>query len=243
MNSNSGQLPNSVEVVSLSRRYGRRWALVDVSFNVPRGKSLMIAGRNGSGKSTLLRVLSTALRPDGGTARLEGFDLRTRRDDVRRRVAILGHASYTYDAMTALENLQLVARMIGKDASRDALQPLLDEVGLGERWNDNILSFSAGMRKRIAIARVLLQGADIVMLDEPYGQLDPPGFRFMDSLFGKLRDRGVTLLIATHQLDRGAALCDLGIVLERGRLQWAGPARDLPRLGGLDPASTPEGAA
>jgi ABC-type multidrug transport system ATPase subunit len=121
--------------------------------------------------------------------------------------------------------------------------PLLEEVGLAERWDDNILSFSAGMRKRISIARVLLQGADVVMLDEPYGQLDPPGFRFVDALIGKLRDRGTTILIATHQLDRGAALCDLGIVLERGRLQWTGDARDLPTLGGLDPASTPEGAS
>jgi ABC-type multidrug transport system ATPase subunit len=144
--------------------------------------------------------------------------------------------------MTALENLQLVARLMGKDASRDAIMPLLEEVGLGERVDDNILSFSAGMRKRISIARVLLQDADVVMLDEPYGQLDPPGFRFVDKLFTKLRDRGVTIMMATHLLDRGAALCDLGVVLERGRLQWAGDAKDLPRLGGLDPASTPEGA-
>jgi heme exporter protein A len=243
MGSTSGQNLNSVEVFKLSRRSGRRWALVDVSFEVPRGKAMMVAGRNGSGKSTLLRVLSTALRPDGGTARFDGLDIRTHRQQVRRRVAVLGHASYTYDAMTALENLQLVARLIGKDASRDALMPLLEEVGLAERWDDNILSFSAGMRKRISIARVLLQGADVVMLDEPYGQLDPPGFRFVDALIGKLRDRGTTILIATHQLDRGAALCDLGIVLERGRLQWTGDARDLPTLGGLDPASTPEGAS
>lgn len=145
--------------------------------------------------------------------------------------------------MSALENLQLVARLLGKDGSRDALMPLLERVGLAERADDNILSFSAGMRKRISIARVLLQEADIVMLDEPYGQLDPPGFRFVDGLFGELRDQGTTIMIATHQLDRAAAICDEGIVLERGRLQWSGSARDLPRLGGLDPASTPEGAS
>ncbi len=145
--------------------------------------------------------------------------------------------------MTALENLQLVARLMGKDASRDAIMTLLDEVGLGERWDDNILSFSAGMRKRIAIARVLLQDAEIVMLDEPYAQLDPPGFRFVDALIGSLRDKGVTIMMATHDLERGAALCDLGVVLERGRLQWTGSAKDLPKLGGLDPASTPEGVA
>ncbi len=198
----SGQNPNSVEVTSLSRRYGRRWALIDVSFTVPRGKALMVAGRNGSGKSTLLRVLSTAIRPDGGTARLEGWDIRSARFEVRRRVAILGHASYTYDEMSALENLQLVARVLGRDSSKEALMHILAEVGLGERADDPINTFSAGMRKRISIARVLLQDADIVMLDEPYGQLDPPGFRFVDALCRRLRDQGRTILIATHQLDR-----------------------------------------
>jgi heme exporter protein A len=203
----------------------------------------MVAGRNGSGKSTLLRVLSTAIRPDLGTARIEGFDLKHQREDVRRRVAILGHASYTYDALSALENLQLMAGLLGADGSREAMLHLLNQVGLAERADDAIITFSAGMRKRIALARVLLQNASVVMLDEPYGQLDPPGFRFIDEMICRLRDDGVTLLLATHQLERAAALSDLGIVLDRGRLTWEGNAKDLPSQGGLEPAGTPEGAA
>lgn len=227
----------------LSRRYGRRWALADVGFTVGPGRAVMIAGRNGSGKSTLLRLLATAIRPDRGTARVAGHDLVEDRDGVRRRVALLSHFSYHYEAFTALENLQVAARFLGRDASRAALMPLLAEVALDGRADDAVQTFSAGMRKRLALARALLQEASVVLLDEPYGELDPPGFRLVDRLFGVLRARGASLLMATHLLDRGAALCDDGIVLEEGRLVWSGLARDLPRQGGLDPASLPEGVA
>lgn len=227
----------------LCRRYGRRWALVDVSFAVAPGRAVMLAGRNGSGKSTLLRVLATAIRPDRGEARVAGHDVRADRDGVRRAVAMLSHYSYHYEAFSALENLQVAARFLGRDARRQALLPLLAEVALAERADDAVQTFSAGMRKRLALARALLQEASVVLLDEPYGELDPPGFRLVDRLFGVLKARGASLLMATHLLDRGAALCDDGLVLEAGRLVWAGPAKDLPAQGGLDPATLPEGAA
>ncbi len=250
--------PFSVEARAVCRRYGRRWALVNVDLQVRPGRAMMICGRNGSGKSTLLRVLSTALRADRGEVLIDGFDAHEDRDEVRRRIAILGHYPYTYEALTALQNLQVPARLMGLRSDRESLLPLLEQVGLTERADDTILSFSAGMRKRIALARMLLQATDlvppvregapvqranVVMLDEPYGQLDPPGFRFVDGLFRLLRAQGVTVLLATHLLDRGSMLCDDGIVLERGQRVWSGPARDLPIEGGLDPVSLPEGGA
>jgi len=124
--------PLAVEAAGVCRRYGRRWALVDVGFVAPRGTTLVVAGRNGSGKSTLLRVLSTAIRPDRGTARIEGFD---------------GHHSNLYEALTAFENLQVAARFLGRDASRKALLEALAEVSLADRADDPVLTFSAGMRK------------------------------------------------------------------------------------------------
>jgi heme exporter protein A len=232
----------AVEASAVCRRYGRRWALVNVSFKLPRGSALMVAGRNGSGKSTLFRVLSTAIRADRGTARVAGFDIRSQRHDVRLRSALLGHYPGTYEALSAIENLRIFARLIGKDTSTGALLPLLEQVDLGERADDAISTFSAGMRKRLSIARTLLQDAEVLLIDEPYGQLDPPGFRFVDRLFRHFRDRGATVLMATHQLERGAALCDYGMVLEQGNVQWYGTARDLPKHGGLDPAGLPEGA-
>ena len=226
----------AVDASGLCRRYGRRWALVDVSLQIPAGTVVMITGRNGSGKSTLLRVLSTAIRADRGTARLAGFDLRTATQKVREQVALLSHSSWLYEALSALENLQVAARFLGRDPGREALLPLLEEVGLAHRADDSVETFSAGMRKRLSLARTLLQEASVVLLDEPYGQLDPPGFRLVDSLLDRLRQRGTTVLMATHLLERGSDLCDLGAILEEGRLQWFGPAAELPSHSAYGPA-------
>ena len=232
--------PAAVEASGLCRRYGRRWALVDVSFMVPRGTLLMVAGRNGSGKTTLFRVLATAIRADRGTARIEGKDVSVERQDVRHRIGLLSHQTYLYDSLTALENLQVAARFLGADAGRVALLPLLEEVGLADRADDPPATFSAGMRKRLSLARVLLKGAPVVLLDEPYAQLDPPGFRLVDRLLGRLRERGTTVLIATHLLERAADLCERGILLEQGRLAWNGPAAQLAAGSGLSSAGLPE---
>jgi heme exporter protein A len=221
----------AVEAAGLCRRYGRRWALVDVDLRLPRGAALLLAGRNGSGKSTLLRVLATAISPTRGRGLVCGHDLASGRDEVRRRTALLGHASYSYEGLTALENVRIAARFLGRPHGREALRSLLDEVGLADRADDAVETFSAGMRKRLALARVLIQDADVVLLDEPYGQLDPQGFRLVDALFARLRAADRTVLLATHLLERGADLCDEGLVLEAGRVAWTGPAGDLPGMG------------
>jgi heme exporter protein A len=234
--------PPAIDAKALCRRYGRRWALIDVSFTVPRGQVWMVAGRNGSGKSTLLRILSTAIRADRGSAWVEGHSLR-HAQEVRKRVAILSHHSYLYEALSALENLEVAARFLDRPFQRAALLPLLEGVGLADRADDPPATFSAGMRKRLALARVLLQDAPVVLLDEPYGQLDPPGFRLVDGLVASLRAKGATVLMATHLLERTSALCDGGFVLEAGRLAWAGRAADLPREGGLHAANAAEAPA
>jgi len=199
---------------------------------VPAGSVVMLAGRNGSGKSTLLRGLATALRPDHGSARVAGHDVRRERDLVRQQVALLGHHSFHYEALTARENLEIAASFLGR--SIDA--GLLTRVGLAERADDPVSSFSAGMRKRLALARVLLQEAAVVLLDEPYGELDPPGFALLDRVISELRSRGATVIMATHLVERGRALCDRALMLEEGRLAWSGPAA-------LMPAEAPGGSA
>jgi len=135
----------------------------------------------------------------------------------------------------------VAARFLGRDAGRAALVERLAEVGLADRADDPVLTFSAGMRKRLMLCRTLLQSASVVLLDEPYGQLDPPGFRLVDDLVERLRHQGTTVIVATHLLERGAALCDRGLVLEAGRVAWQGAAADLPGQGGLPAAGLPEG--
>ncbi|HUP47617.1 MAG TPA: heme ABC exporter ATP-binding protein CcmA [Thermoanaerobaculia bacterium] len=211
----------AIDAERLGRRYGRRWALTDVSLRIPRGSVTMVAGRNGSGKSTLFRVLATALRPDLGRATVLGFDLVRHREDVRKGVALLSHSSYLYEALTATENLEVTADHLG--ASRAPIAALLERVALAGRGDDPVSTFSAGMRKRVSFARILLQDPRLVLLDEPYAQLDPPGFDLVDSVVRELKAHGVTVLVATHQLDRTAAIADLALHLEAGRVQSFGP--------------------
>jgi heme exporter protein A len=218
----------AVAAAGVCRRYGRRWALAEVSFEVPEGALVMVAGRNGSGKSTLLRILATAIRADRGTVHILGLDAKSERERVRRSVALLGHRTHLYEPLTALENLAVAARFLGGDAGRRPLLARLEEVGLGDRGDDPLHTFSAGMRQRLAIAFVLQQEPRVVLLDEPYGHLDPPGFLLVDGLLLQLRRRGSTVVMATHLVNRGRNLCDGALLLEQGRLTYAGTAAQLP---------------
>ncbi|HYI08601.1 MAG TPA: heme ABC exporter ATP-binding protein CcmA [Thermoanaerobaculia bacterium] len=215
----------AIDVERVARRYGRRWALADVTFQVAPATVMMVAGRNGAGKSTLFRVLATAIRPDYGKARVAGFDVLREREDVRRHTALLSHYNYLYDSLTARENLAVVADHLR--TGRDRVLPLLDQVGLAARADDAVSTFSAGMRKRLSFARVLLQDPRVVLLDEPYGALDPAGFDLVDSVIAELKRNGATVLMATHQWERGAALADVALVLEGGKVAWMGPAGEV----------------
>jgi heme exporter protein A len=206
----------AVDVQRITRRYGRRWALAGITFQVPEASVMMVKGHNGAGKSTLLRILATAIRPDGGSASVGGFDVVRNRQDVRKLTAILSHQNYLYESLTARENLQVVADHLGK--SRNNIDALLAQVALDARANDLVSTFSAGMRKRLSFARVLLQEPRIVLLDEPYGALDPPGFELIDGVIRELKGRGTTILMATHQIERAARLCDAAITLEGGKI-------------------------
>jgi ABC-type multidrug transport system ATPase subunit len=164
----------------------------------------------------LFRVLATAIRPDRGRATVGGFDVVRHREDVRRLTAILSHANYLYESLTAKENLFVVADHLG--IRRDGVMPALTQVGLDARADDAVSTFSAGMRKRLSFARVLLQNPRIVLLDEPYGALDPQGFDLVDEVIGELKRRGATILLATHQVERSRTYADWELVLEAGRV-------------------------
>jgi heme exporter protein A len=206
----------AIDVEGLSRRYGRRWALADVTFRVAPGTITMVTGPNGAGKSTLFRVLAAAIRPDRGKVLVGGFDVVRHREDVRRLTAILSHANYLYDSLTARENLNVTADHLG--VARTEVLPVLEHVGLAARADDAVSTFSAGMRKRLSFARVLLQQPKIVLLDEPYGALDPAGFDLVDEVIRSLKARGITVLMSTHQVERSERLADGAIALAQGRL-------------------------
>ncbi len=219
--------PAILETTGLGRRFASRWALVGVSLRMAEGGALLVTGRNGSGKSSLLRVLATAIRPSRGSARVAGFDVVAERTRVRRQVAYLSHQLHAYEALTVAENLRIAERFLGAGRPRAPLDGLLARVGLEGRGDDPVSNLSAGLRRRLALARVLLQDARVLLLDEPYAQLDPAGFALVDSLVRGARERGATVVLVTHVLEGARELCDRAIRLDAGRIVWAGAATEI----------------
>jgi len=221
-------MPLALEATDLARGYRNRWALSGLNLRMATGNSLLVVGANGAGKTTLLRLLATTLTPTAGSVRV--FGVRPEEDllGVRRQLGLVSHRTHLYDDLTAAEFLAVTASVGGmsKDSARN--EALLERVGLAGRGSDVVRGFSAGMRKRLSFARLLLQDPAVVLLDEPYGQLDVRGVAFVDELIAELIGDNKTLVMSTHQVERGAALLKNGLVLSSGRMSWVGPAADAP---------------
>jgi heme exporter protein A len=214
--------PPAVATFELARLFGRSAALAGVSLQVQVGSTVALLGPNGAGKTTLLRILATSLRSSFGSAEVLGIDVNQRPDLVRGRVAYLSHANGLYDDLTAAENLRFAASMRGIEEPRRAAAAALGEIGLTADADRRVRSFSAGMRRRLAVGRLMLGNPSVILLDEPHAALDSDGMALVDRLLAGWRDAGVTVLVASHQADRvtrladGWARLDGGLLLETG---------------------------
>ena len=206
----------AVDAGEVSKRYGSRWALVRVSFTLQAGESLLLTGHNGSGKSTLLRLLAGMAPPSFGTLRVLGQSAAEDREAVRERTALLSHASFLYEDLTARQNLVLVTRALG--APEAEATDMLATVGLVDRADHPVREFSAGMRKRLSVGRLLLQKPQLALLDEPFGELDPRGIEQMEGWIRGLQGQGTSVVLATHLVEQGQALCPRRLHLESGRV-------------------------
>ncbi|MDE0882044.1 MAG: heme ABC exporter ATP-binding protein CcmA [Myxococcota bacterium] len=213
----------AIRVNSLCRRRGLRWVLVHINFELESGASLLIAGGNGAGKSTLLRLLSTLLPPSQGELELFGQSLPAGRGEIRCKIGFLAHDNQLYLELTPDDHLRLWSRLADKAIPTD----LLKTVGLENRSMEAVQNFSAGMRKRLALARLLLLDPQLVLLDEPFGQLDAAGVELMKTTIKDWKEAGKTVVLATHLLDLGKSLCDRALLLQHGSLAWQGPASEL----------------
>lgn len=209
--------PPALVLDDVSRRYGRRWALARLSYTLPAGRSLLLTGHNGSGKTTLLRLVATALSPTAGRVQVLGLDAVAGREAVRRQLALLSHASFLYEDLTAEQNLFFLADLLGVDTPRERTRALLERVGLARRSDNPVRQFSAGMRKRLAIARLLMKAPRLALLDEPFGELDPAGMDAMEQLIHELKRTGTTVILATHHIEQGLSLCEERLHLVDGR--------------------------
>lgn len=208
----------AIDVDALSKRYGRVWALRDVTLDVGRGERVFVVGDNGSGKSTLLRLLAATTRPTRGGVRIAGQSTSRDPDFVRRHVTFLSDRPAMYGELTALENLRFTGVMHGISSGSTELRTILDAVGLAQSADVPVRGFSRGMAQRLALAGAVLRPAELVVLDEPYTALDADGISWVDDWLDELRARGATVVVASHQITpRGGAAARV-LTLRAGRV-------------------------
>ena len=196
---------------------GRFPALAGVDLDVAGGEILLVQGANGAGKTTLLRACAGLAAFVAGEAEVLGHDLRRERKAVRRRIGLLGHASFLYDDLTVADNLTFSARAAGADASSAA--EAMAQMGLDGRLRDVPAGrLSAGQRRRVAVAAVIARRPDLWLLDEPHAGLDAAGRNLLDQLVLDATAAGATVLLASHELDRAAALATRTVVMAGGQV-------------------------
>jgi heme exporter protein A len=213
-------VPIAVSASNLSRWYGDRVALEDVSFDLRAGDTLVVFGSNGAGKSTLLRILATLVRPHAGELEVLGEALPRDSWAVRGRIGLIGHDPLVYRDLTARENLKFIARLHKVEFSE--VDRILERVGLGERADEPVRNFSRGMMQRLSTARALLPDPDLLLLDEPLANLDPGAALLLEPFIGRAPHH--TRVIVTHDIDYGLEQGDVALGLKAGRTEWLQPA-------------------
>jgi len=210
-------MASAVRLRSAVSLLGRFPALAGVDLDVAVGEILLIQGANGAGKTTLLRACAGLASFSAGEAEVLGHDLRQDRKAVRRRIGLLGHATFLYDDLTVSDNLMFSARSAG--ASAESAADAMARLGLDGRLRDVPTGrLSAGQRRRVAIAAVIARRADLWLLDEPHAGLDATGRNLLDHLVREAAAAGATVLLASHELDRAAALATRTVVMAGGQV-------------------------
>jgi heme exporter protein A len=205
--------PTGIHFENIDKRYGGLYALRRVSLEISAGECVVLAGRNGSGKTTLLRIAARLARPSSGTVTFVNGSAEM---GGTAPAGFVAHATMVYDELTAEENLLLFARLQGIAEPAARADALLRAVGLEERRNSLVRTFSRGMRQRVAIARALLNEPAIVLLDEPATGLDPQGASWFAQTLRQLRDSGRTILMSLHGESEVSTLATRAIRLDAG---------------------------
>lgn len=216
----------AVVVDRLTRGFGQRLILDNVSFTVPAGAAFGLAGANGAGKTVLLRLLASLDRPSSGRVAIHGFDTLRRARAVRDRIGYVPEEPMLYDGLVAEQYLQFVgrARGLGKQVRQVAVDTLLQVVGLDDRRFRNVSELSPGERRRLALAGALVHEPDVLLLDDPLRGLD--GFARIEHIevLRELHRLGSTMLVAATRPDDVLEMCDSFAILRNGKLVWSGDA-------------------
>ncbi|GAT69420.1 ABC transporter [Planomonospora sphaerica] len=224
----------AIRVQGLEKSYKELRVLRGVDLDVARGGVFALLGSNGAGKTTVVKILSTLLRADAGTARVNGFDVAEQAADVRESISLTGQFAAVDEILTGRENLVLVARLRHLEHPGKIADDLLARFSLTEAGTRRVSTYSGGMRRRLDIAMSLIGDPPVIFLDEPTTGLDPQARIEVWQAVRELADRGTTVLLTTQYLDEAEHLADRIAILHQGRIIVNGTLAELKRL--LPPA-------
>ncbi|MFW9974729.1 MAG: ABC transporter ATP-binding protein [Candidatus Thorarchaeota archaeon] len=217
-------MTKAVEAFELTRRYGYRVALKEVSLSFSKNGIQGLFGSNGAGKTTLMRVISTLLRPHGGSISVMGYDPQEESEEVKKRIGLVGDKPLLYEELTGFENLKFYSKLFGLSSNfiESQINDLAPRFGIKTWLEEPVKNLSTGLKKRLDIVRSLIHNPELLLLDEPFSGLDKDTTEdFWEYLneHRKLR----TTIVTTHNLALGAALCDEYVTLRKGVVISQGP--------------------
>jgi sodium transport system ATP-binding protein len=225
-----------IRVEGLHKSFGEVKAVQGISFEADNGKITGLLGPNGAGKSTTLRVLYTVLKPDAGSATIDGVDVVNDSLAARARIGTLPHGSGVYPHLTARENIAYYAKLydMPKDAIDDAVQKVIDQLDINDFADRRTKGFSQGQKTKVSLARSLVHGPQNVILDEPSNGLDVMATRSLRELIRQLKRAGKCVLFSSHVMQEVAALCDEIVIIAEGQVALHDTADGIRNATGCD---------
>ncbi len=212
--------PFSIQVSRLTKFYGSHQALRGVDLSIGTGERVALFGPNGAGKTTLVKILATIVKPTSGSVSVDGADLKDRPEAVRRRIGLVGHGTFLYGHLSAYENLDFYGRIYDVPRRRERIMQVIEQVEMTTRMHDRVGSLSRGMQQRVSIARAMLHDPSVMLLDEPETGLDQRSASIVwSALLGSGSGRRTVIMI-THNLERGLELSDRIALLVRGKVVY-----------------------
>lgn len=219
-----------IEVINLKKEFKKVNAVNDISFKVCEGEIVGLLGENGAGKTTTLRMLATMLRPTGGTAKINGFDIMSEADKVRGQIGILfGGEVGLYDRLTARENIRYFAELNGmsKEETNKSIENLTKALSMEEYIDRRVGKFSRGMKQKVAIARSIVHEPKVMLFDEPTAGLDVTSAKIVQDFIKRCKEENRAIIFSSHSMAEVEKLCDRIVIINKGRIVEEGTVQQL----------------
>lgn len=223
-------MEKAIQVKGLQKSYKQLHVLKGVDFEVEQGSIFALLGSNGAGKTTIVKILATLLKPDGGTAFVNGFDVVSKSDEVRQSISLTGQFAAVDEILTGRENLIMIAKLRHLKNPRQAANDLLNRFDLADAADRRVSAYSGGMRRRLDIAMSLIGKPQVIFLDEPTTGLDPEARIEVWKTVKELAEGGTTVFLTTQYLEEAEQLADRIAILHEGRIIVSGTLAELKKL-------------